>query len=227
MLTRLGQRVAAAVWVGPWTNVYGLARSLLAVSSLATLLANPPSHLFHVGPGVDHVPRCGETAAVSLYCVIPHHNLIVAHVIAIGVLLAALSGWRPQLTAIPHWWVTFSFQASATEIDGGDQIAAIATLLIIPLALTDYRKSHWDTSTITMASLNGLTRSAVAWSTVWVLRLQVAGVYLQASLAKLTRPEWINGTAVYYWLTDPTFGTPTWLSPILWPVVDTGVGSDC
>jgi antimicrobial peptide system SdpB family protein len=224
MLTWLGRRVADAMRVGPWTNVYGLSRSLLALSSLATLLTNPPSLLFYVGPGIDHVLRCGQARALSLYCVIPHHNLVLAQIIAIGVLLAAVSGWRPQLTAIPHWWVTFSFQASTTEIDGGDRIAAIATLLIIPLALTDYRKSHWDTSTITMTSLEGLTRSALAWSAVWVLRLQVAGIYLQSSVAKLTRPEWVNGTAVYYWLTDPTFGAPSWLSPILRPVLDAAVG---
>ena len=31
----------------PWTNVYGVARSLLAAATLLTLVANPAGQLFH------------------------------------------------------------------------------------------------------------------------------------------------------------------------------------
>ncbi|MGH3973589.1 MAG: sporulation-delaying protein SdpB family protein [Pseudonocardiaceae bacterium] len=224
MLTRLGQHAIDAVRSGPWTNVYGLSRSLLALSSLGTLLVTPPSQLFHVVVGADRVPICSEAAAVSLYCLVPGGNLVLAQIIAICVLLTVLSGWRPRLTAIPHWWVTFSFQASATVFDGGDQIASIVILLITPIALTDSRRSHWSRSTRTITSLEGLTRSAVAWSAVFVVRLQVAGLYLQASVSKLGRPEWVDGTAVYYWLTDPRWGAPSWLLPVLQPILHTALG---
>jgi antimicrobial peptide system SdpB family protein len=32
-------------------------------------------------------------------------------------------------------------------------------------------------------------------------------------------PEWADGTAVYYWFTDPIFGAPHWLSPVLTPLL--------
>jgi hypothetical protein len=35
-------------------------------------------------------------------------QLVLAQIIGMG-LLAALSGWKPQLTAVPHWWIMFSF----------------------------------------------------------------------------------------------------------------------
>jgi antimicrobial peptide system SdpB family protein len=223
MLTRLGQHVRDAVRSGPWTNVYGLSRSLLALGSLGTLLATPPSRLFHSVVGADSVPICSDAAAVSLYCIVPG-GILVPEIISICVLLAALSGWRPRVTAIPHWWVTFSFSASATGFDGGDQIASIVTLLIIPIALTDRRRSHWSRPTRTVTTLGDLTQSALAWSAVFMIRLQIAGLYLQASLSKLGNPEWVNGTAVYYWLNDPDWGAPAWLSPVLLPIVNTALG---
>lgn len=86
------------------------------------------------------------------------------------------------------------------------------TLLLIPVALTDNRVWHW-----TRTTSNGptgplfLSRSLVAWSSSFVIRLQVAGIYFQASIAKLPHAEWADGTAIYYWLNDPMFGSPAWL----------------
>jgi antimicrobial peptide system SdpB family protein len=53
----------------------------------------------------------------------------------------------------------------------------------------------------------------------WALRLQVAAIYFHAGMAKLRVTEWADGTAMYYWLHQPTFGmNPTelrWLGPVL------------
>jgi antimicrobial peptide system SdpB family protein len=46
-----------------------------------------------------------------------------------------------------------------------------------------------------------------------MIRLQIAVIYLHAAVAKSAVPEWMNGTALYYWFTDPTFGAPSWLEP--------------
>ena len=43
-----------------------------------------------------------------------------------------------------------------------------------------------------------------------LLESEVPVIYLQAFIAKLFVPEWVDGTAVWYWLLDPNFG-PTGL----------------
>jgi antimicrobial peptide system SdpB family protein len=52
-----------------------------------------------------------------------------------------------------------------------------------------------------------------------VIRLQVAVVYLHASVGKMKVEEWTNGTAVYYWFLHPVFGAADWLRPVLVPLL--------
>jgi antimicrobial peptide system SdpB family protein len=217
-LDRLGAGALAAVQAGPWSNVYGMARTLLALGLLATLATSDASDLFRPSAGVASYPYCQGVAGYSLFCVMDPDW---ARPVAIVVLLVAASGWMPRFTALPQWWVTVSFQASATIPDGGDQVAAVMTLLLLPLALTDGRTWHWQRPQDT----GGREVSAlVALSALVVIRLQVAGIYLQASMAKLGREEWADGTALYYWLTDPMFGAPGWLTPVLEPVLASAAG---
>lgn len=217
MLSRLGAAARGIAQTSPWTNVYGLARTILAIGTLSTLLASDTSSMFRPAAGVPDFPHCEGAAAYSLFCVI---DLDWTRPVAIGILLVVASGWRPRYTALAHWWVTVSFQASATIPDGGDQVAAVLTLLLLPLALTDGRAWHWQQP----GQVRDPTTSLVAWSALLVIRIQVAGIYLQASMAKLGREEWADGTALYYWLGDPMFGSPGWVSALLAPVLAHPVG---
>jgi antimicrobial peptide system SdpB family protein len=140
--------------------------------------------------------------------------------IAVVILLVVASGWRPRLTALPHWWATASFQASTTTADGGDQVAAVITLLMLPIALSDGRAWHWQRA----RPVGDLAVAVLAWSALVVIRVQVAGIYLQASMAKLGKQEWANGTALYYWLSDPLFGVPGWAEPLFGPVLADAAG---
>jgi antimicrobial peptide system SdpB family protein len=63
----------------------------------------------------------------------------------------------------------------------------------------------------------------VAYSAWYVIRLQVAFVYFQASVGKMPVREWADGTAVYYWFLDPWFGMPGWLAPLVMPFLRNGV----
>ncbi|MGW0809507.1 sporulation-delaying protein SdpB family protein [Nonomuraea sp. NPDC002799] len=208
MLEGLGERARRIAGTSPWTNVYGLARTLAALCTLTTLLASDGSSLFRPAQGVPAFPHCDGAAAYSLFCVV---DVDVAHVAAVVILLTAASGWRPRLTALPHWWVAVSFQVSATVPDGGDQVAAVLTLLILPIALTDRRAWHWQAP----QPVGDPAVSLAAWSALMVVRLQIAGIYLQASVAKLGSEEWADGTAVYYWFGDPLFGAPGWAAGLM------------
>jgi antimicrobial peptide system SdpB family protein len=195
----------------PWTNVYGVARSILATATLATLAFSSSTALFHPAFGLPPPPYCEGTARISLFCLVP--QMEVARWLSVGILLIVASGWRPRWTAIPHWWITFSFQVSASIPDGGDQLSSILTLLLVPVALTDGRRWHW---LIPGGDAHGnphreILKRIAAQMAFLVVRLQVAYVYFDSAVTKFRVEEWANGTAMYYWLLHSSFGVPHWM----------------
>ena len=218
MLTRIDR---------PWTNVYGLARSMLALATLLTLLANPAGELFR--PLVIDDPGIIDRRAIdglSLFLLARDH-LGLAKVVAILLLLPVVIGWRPRLTALPHWWISYSLAASGATIDGGDLVAATLSLLLLPVALTDRRAWHWRG-----IGDGGVTASVAAQTGLLLVRVQVSVIYLFAAVLKLPSETWANGTALYYWWSHPKFGAwgplrwltdlvgPTrWVVPLTWGVL--------
>ena len=138
---------------------------------------------------------------LSLFLLARDH-LGLAKLGAVIVLLLVISGWRPRWTALPHWWVSYSFAASASVIDGGDLVAATLSLLLLPVALTDRRVWHWRG-----IGDGGIAASVAAQTGLLLIRVQVSVIYLFAALLKLPSETWANGTALYYWWTHPKFGT--------------------
>ena len=202
----------------PWTNVYGLARTIVAAATALTLATSPASALWspwlrgQVRPlGCD-----GVRGAIGLFCVFPRSALPVVQYCALAALVVVASGWRPRVTGVVHWWISFSFLASASR-DGGDQVAALFTLLLIPWTLTDQRRWHWQSadhvepSRLRAAFLANVSRHLV--------RLQIMVVYLHSAVSKLYVAEWRRGTAVYYWLHDLTVGLPPPLYGVIGPLV--------
>jgi antimicrobial peptide system SdpB family protein len=220
VLIRAGRAAARLAAVSPWTNVYGLARTLMALGTLGTLLFSHSSSVFRPAQGMPDFPNCSGLARLSIFCLVPDGRLELARFLSIGLLLLVVIGWRPRYTALGHWWVTVSFMASATIPDGGDQISAVVTLLLLPIALLDGRRWHWGTP----VDVTGRpVRTLFAWSAFFVIRLQIAGLF-QACVAKLSHAEWADGTGLWYWLTDPFFGMPSWVRPWLTPILLNPVG---
>jgi len=224
MLTRLGTHARRwAASTNPWTNVYGLARTILAMGTMGTLIFSHPQTLFRPGTGVPEAPVCEGLSNIALFCFLPE-NLEVTRWIAVLILLVVASGWHPRITGVLHWWISFSLFTSAILVDGGDQMTTVLTLLLIPITLTDGRRWHWQPVEQAPPATGGEEyRRLIALSTFVAIRVQVAGIYFQAVLAKFEVPQWANGTALYYWLTDPAFGTPDWLTPFVLPLLTNGV----
>jgi antimicrobial peptide system SdpB family protein len=211
--------VSALATYEPWTNVYGLARSMLAFATAATLAANSPTTLFRPGAGALDPPFCAGARIASAFCVLPRAELDVARWVCVAVLLVVASGWRPRWTALLHWWVTASLPASALMIEGGDQAAEILALLMLPIAFTDERRWHWGPPLRT--PLDQTQASKRIWAALGhaLIRLQVAGIYFHAAIGKLAVPEWKDGTALYYWGTQEAFGAPAWVMPVFRPIL--------
>ncbi len=202
----------------PFTDVYGLARTLLAVSTASTLLFSQSTSLFCPVSGHAKVPICEKYARLGFFCFVSSDKLEAARWGCFALLLLVASGWRPRATGILHAWLAYSLQANAVLVEGGDQLASILSILLVPVTLSDSRKWHWSADCLA-SDFSAVMRRAVATSALWMVRIQVSVVYLEASVGKLMVAEWVDGTAVYYWLNDPTFGAPGWLRPVLRPLL--------
>jgi antimicrobial peptide system SdpB family protein len=220
----------------PWTNSYGLARSVLALASLLTLVFNPTSQVFRPASGIAESVFCQGLASISAYCLVQENQLEWVRGVSILLLACVVIGWQPRLTAIPHWWIAFSFYVSARAVDGGDQVTAVLTFLLVPVALLDPRSWHWSMqpSQVSQTSEPGskhawlnigrqplwvLLAKLISFSALAVIRLQIAGIYFHAGTAKMKVEEWVDGTALYYWLSSPYMGAPAYLKPLLDPLL--------
>jgi antimicrobial peptide system SdpB family protein len=215
-LTGTDPVAAAARWARtriadpPWGSGLGLARTVLALGTLGTLLATQPRVLLSPLAGGVTPPLCGGISRFSAWCLLPGDPEF-ARWLSAGILLVVASGWRPRFTAIPHWWVCWSLFAAVTIQDGGDQITADLTLLLIPVLLADARAWHWQRSD---PARSGPLARIVAVVAIVLIQLQVAGLYLDAGISKLGVPEWLNGTAIFYIFRSVIFGAPPWFTPI-------------
>jgi antimicrobial peptide system SdpB family protein len=212
----------------PWTIIYGIARSLLAMATALTLITNRTDVLFP--SGMNFLPKSLSAAFITqlnLFTIVPHESLGLVKWVAIAVLLLVASGWYPRFTAIPHWWISWSFAGACSFPDGGDHVTTVMTCLMLPVALTDPRQWQWTACSPMLGVRHPRwheLRRFLARSGLVVVRLQVAVIYAHAATAKLGVTEWTNGTALYYWLNHPVFGPPYWLRTITDPLTASAVG---
>jgi antimicrobial peptide system SdpB family protein len=204
--------VTRALGFEPRTTALGTGRSLIAVAELTVILFTPDADLFPGRIGQPPRPLCGGLDVVSLWCVgAGPAALTVSRILSIAVLLVVATGYRPRWTCVPHWYVTFSLNLAIDVPNGGEHIATLATLLLIPLCLGDDRVWQWRTPNATMSP----TWRGAAYAGHIAIRSQVALIYGEAALSKLTDPTWRAGTAMYYVFQNAYFGTSASLQRFL------------
>ncbi len=129
--------------VSPYNSSLAIARALLALSTLLTVLLTPSGTLFLRSPDNPDGVVCDALAAEwSLFCAAGGATPLTA-LLVVAVTVSVLTGYFPAITAIPHWWVAWSLNVGSPIRDGGDQVAAVLSLLLIPLLLLDRRRNHW------------------------------------------------------------------------------------
>ncbi|MEU3354413.1 sporulation-delaying protein SdpB family protein [Streptomyces sp. NPDC037389] len=221
----------------PWGNAYGLARALLALGTAGTLAFSSSATLFRPVVTIGEYPLCQGVTAGGAFCLVPRGQFDPLRWLCVAVLLVVASGWRPRITALPHAYISFSVFSGIAIGDGGDQITWILSLLLALVALGDGRRWHWRTPRGRAADdgrghvaedepVSRVTRGwALLGTSAWtVARLQMALLYFQASVAKLPHTEWADGSAMYYWANNSSFGFPEWIRPLTDPVVHSPVG---
>jgi antimicrobial peptide system SdpB family protein len=190
----------------PWNAKLGLARSLLAMSTLLTLLFNDTNTLFTYGTGISYYPICDGLAKYSIFCLFSDH-LEIARYLSILILVITISGYFPRYTCIFSWWVAFSYFNSSVNVDGGDQVNTVISCLLIPICLGDNRRNHWINKQYVYPH-SSLSKFKFMWaSTAYiVIHIQAAFIYFISATSKLFVPEWLNGTALHYWVNNPLIG---------------------
>ncbi|AGA21539.1 Hypothetical protein YitN [Bacillus subtilis subsp. subtilis str. BSP1] len=136
--------------------------------------------------------------------------------VCIVILVLVVIGWRPRITGVLHWYVSYSLQSSLIVIDGGEQAAAVMTFLLLPITLTDPRKWHWSTRPIEGKRTLGKITAFISY---FVIRIQVAVLYFHSTVAKLSQQEWVDGTAVYYFAQEKTIGFNGFFQALTKPIV--------
>lgn len=223
--------LTAAEIFEPREPAVSAARSLLAFAELSVLVVTPDRILFGITPNEPPARLCSGVGALSLWCVTGAGSepYSPGRVIAVAILGCVVLGLWPRWLCVPHWYVAFSLAVRTVAPDGGDDVAQILTLLLIPVSLGDMRTCHWQRPDTPMAP--GWRGSAYAGHLL--LRCQIAIIYLDASLSKLAFHSWRSGTAVPILLSNPQFGlipevrqlaqrllAPVWVSaPITWTVI--------
>lgn len=76
---------------------------------------------------------------------------------------------------------------------------------------------------ITSGTAISVYQRFAGWTAYLLIRIQVAAIYFHSAVGKVPVEQWSNGTAIYYWLTDPSFGMPPWLEPAIMPLLTNGV----
>lgn len=185
------------------TNTLGIIRSLLALSTLFVILFNPLDILFHTGLGVPSIPNCSNTllSKINFFCLFSF-NPYFSKITAILILMFIISGFYPKITGLLHWWLALSVNTGLVIVDGGAQVASALTFLIIPLTLTDNRVNHW----YSVKKQQNEYFKISDFITIQILKIQVVFIYFDAAISKLSAPNWTEGTALYYFINDPSLG---------------------
>ncbi|WP_091723296.1 sporulation-delaying protein SdpB family protein [Pseudarthrobacter equi] len=202
-----------------WSPIVGLVRSLLAFASFLTLLTTPSTSLFQPLWGLGMQPVCVGVNSLNWFCLFgtePWSKLL-----ACAVLVIVMSGYVPQVTAFLHYWISFSLFNGIAVPDGGDQITAVLTLLLIPLCITDPRLNHW--SPAKEVPDRSKWRRGWALAAVLGIKVQMSVLYLQSCIEKTSQTEWATGNNLYY-TASGVFGFSDPVRDLLGPLLENAFG---
>jgi antimicrobial peptide system SdpB family protein len=215
----LARRLSRAIdRVEPRGTPLAAGRSLLAAATLVTILFSTDAELFIRTTELPDGLRCDGVRAISLWCLSgpTGTGLLVSRILAIAVLVAVMVGFRPRWTCVPHWYISFSFASAAEMSNGGDAIAQVTTMLLIPMCLSDDRIWQWTTVSRPLQP----ARRGSALAAHLVIRGQICLIYLVAAATKLMDPLWRQGGAMYFVAHHPQYGFPPLVLDLFAPMLN-------
>jgi antimicrobial peptide system SdpB family protein len=189
-----------------------LARCFLAFGALLILFFNNSYELSNIDIGLL-ADRIENNSSLD-FSIFSFFSPPIAKTICIFILLFVFTGYLPQLSCFLQAWVHLSICNSFVIVEGGDQIASNLSLLLIPICLFDARINQWNKEKLN-PSLYLKNRNVFFGVYYFLIRLQVAVIYLHSGVGKLYKEDWRDGTCLYYWLNNNIFGAPDFILKFL------------
>lgn len=223
-LPRLNSKVTVPI---VYSHSFAIAKSLLGLTGLGTLLFNSESTLFRPVATVGSSPLCQGVARAGVFCLVETDQLWIARYILIALLIVAIIGVLPAISA---WFISyslFSINSGISIPEGGDQVALNLSIILAVASVCDWRQHHWKKWVNPRTSVSNralVLLGAIPVVSIVLAKLQISIIYFQSVVAKLPHQEWHDGTALYYWIHHPTFGPADWLRPFLVGVSETAPG---
>ncbi|WP_185276790.1 sporulation-delaying protein SdpB family protein [Leifsonia shinshuensis] len=182
---------------------FSVFRAGFALAQILYLAFTPYDALMQTVLGTGSTPDCDGLRGISALCVggdaVPDGTRII---VISALLLLVVVGFLPRVMSVVHAWIAVSLSIGIALPDGGDSLAAIATIILVFVAFSDNRLWAWARRTEPL----GPTARGVGFAGVVALRLQVAIVYLNSAFAKFGVEDWANGSAEYYVSRSYMFG---------------------
>ncbi|MEZ2371419.1 hypothetical protein [Arthrobacter sp. RCC_34] len=184
------------------------ARALLAAATLSVVLFTPWEQLTPEIAGIGRPTYCKPPVNLGLYCLDSTPDKSFAPWIASGVLILVTLGVVPALSSLLHAWVAFSISVGIGLPDGGEQVAQLVSGLVFLMSIDDWAWCAWVPNRGEVFNTARLSRysAGIRWAGWLGLRLQMAYIYLDSGISKLSHEDWLNGSAMYYFVRDPSFG---------------------
>lgn len=206
-MKRLLKSIFIYVSSSPFSPILGLVRSILALSLLLTLVFNSTSTLFKPVSGRKDIIDCSGDNHLTIFCILNPNNydsLIMMKFVAIILLIIIMIGYFPQVLGIIHFYIAYSVQHTMSIVDGGEQVTLMMTFWLMLISLFDNRLNHWEQPKQKLDF-----NKAVGWAFILTLKIQISYLYLNSAVTKMKNKEWLDGTAVYYYLNDNIYGLPS------------------
>ncbi|HXS35870.1 MAG TPA: hypothetical protein VN721_04170 [Flavipsychrobacter sp.] len=198
-----------------FTSRLGFARAIMAISGLLTLLFNNIEDLTNVT--LLDTPTAGSI--FSHFYIARHYSVFEifgphwGQLISITILLFVMTGYFPKVSIFFQAWVHLSICNSFIILEGGDQVISNLCILLIPICLFDSRINQW--TELSFEKINKRKYLNVFFNVYYFLiRIQVAIIYLHAATGKLGKESWLDGTGLYYWASSNMFGAPKYLETV-------------
>jgi len=184
------------------------ARSLLAAATLSVIAFTSWDALTPEVAGAGRPSYCKPPLNLGLLCLDASPDKSFARWIMAIVLILVILGLVPALTSMLHAWVAFSFSVGIGLPDGGEQVAQLVALLIFLMSLDNWAWCAWLPQRGRAFETGKWSQgtAGIRWA-AWIgLRIQMAYIYLESAISKLSHEDWMNGSAMYYFVRDPSFG---------------------
>ncbi|MCG7252759.1 MULTISPECIES: hypothetical protein [Corynebacterium] len=177
---------------------------MLGIATGLVLLANP-TDMFFLPDATGPNPTCGAVAQWTLFCLLDS-NLELARWILFAFCMPLVLGIAMPIAGILHLYAALSVSLSTLGVEGGDQLCVnvgiLLTIYQILISVGKWIKSNKLDEIISQFNLVVLAS----------ITLQLAFVYFEAGIGKLSQQQWKEGTALWYWFQNSAYAGPSVIS---------------